>query len=80
MAKPTNLALREAAYTVDALIDAGVPPQVVMKLRADGSRAIPERAYTRVGPGKLPKTKEPIIGYVWGPDALVLLAEMKEAP
>ncbi len=63
--------LRQAAYTVEALLDAGVPPTVVRTLVADGPRATPERALVSVEGCR--RTKEPVTTYVWGPDAMALL-------
>ena len=68
-----KLKLRDAAYTLDALIDVGVPTNVARTLLADGPRAVPERAYISVSGRR--RTKEPERFYVWGPDAMTLLGD-----
>lgn len=66
------VALKRDAYTLDAVIEAGIPPAVARTLVADGPNAVPERARTSIeGRGR---TKDPIRDYVWGPDAMVILA------
>lgn len=65
--------LRNDAYTPEALMDAGIPPAVVKTLIADGPRAVPERPLLAVGGRK--RDKLATTRYVWGPDAMVLLAE-----
>lgn len=67
-----RLHLADAAYTPDALIDAGLPAALVKRLMADGPRAVPERARVSVAGRK--RTVEPTRHYVWGPDARTLLA------
>ncbi len=67
-----TLRLRAAAYTLDAIIDAGVDPEIARTLLADGPQAVPERPLMRVG-GR--KRDELTTHYVWGPDAMVLLVE-----
>lgn len=60
------------AYTLDAVVQAGVPPQIARKLLADGPRAVSERPRLSISGrrrGELTQT------YVWGPDAAVLLTE-----
>lgn len=69
----TPLRLADTAYTPDALIDAGLPAALVKRLLADGPRAVPERA--RVSVTGRARTTEPTTHYVWGPDAMTLLAE-----
>lgn len=65
-----KLSLRKAAYTVEALIDAGVPAARALTLRvAVGQK--PERALVSVR-GRT-RTRDTITDYVWGPDAMVLL-------
>ena len=60
------------AYTVDAIIDAGVPPETARRIVADGPRAVPERPRISVRRrGRAPLTTS----YIWGPDANALLAE-----
>jgi hypothetical protein len=71
-----TLAFRRAAYTLDALIEAGVDPQVAHTLLVDGRRAVPERALVSLY--RRQRTPEPIQEYVWGPDAEVLLQEPKQ--
>lgn len=71
-----TLTLRKAAYTVEAIVAAGVPGEVARTLVADGPRAVPERALVAVT-GRT-RTKQPITGYVWGPDAMALLASRAE--
>ena len=68
-----TLIFRRCAYTVQAVVDAGVDPRVARTLLADGPRALPERAFTSLTGRR--RTKEPIREYVWGPDAIVLLQE-----
>lgn len=65
------MTLRSAAYTVEAIVAAGVRAEVARTLVADGPRAVPERALVAVGGRK--RTKQPVRGYVWGPDAASLL-------
>ena len=66
--------LRATAYTLDALIDAGVDPEVARTLMADGPHAVPERPLLRVGGRR--RESEPTTRYVWGPDAMTLLGEV----
>lgn len=68
------LLLRDDAYTPGALIDAGVPADLVRTLIADGPRAVPERAREAMT-GR--KRSQPTTNYVWGPDARRLLSEVK---
>ena len=71
-----TLRLRAAAYTLDAIIDAGIAPDVARTLlAAAGPHAVPERPLMRVG-GR--KRDELTTHYVWGPDAMVLLEELDE--
>jgi hypothetical protein len=70
-----NIKLRKDAYSLAALIDAGVPVAVARKLLvAQPSR--PERPRVSVtGRKRDPETTE----YIWGPDASVLLQEEAQA-
>lgn len=69
---PTLLA---DAYTVEAVAEAwGLSISVVRTVIADGPRAVPMRpriSVTRKGRGELTTC------YVWGPDAMVLLAHLR---
>lgn len=73
-----GLKLGKKAYTVGALICAGVPPDVAKTMRVDDriGRANPERAIEVVG--SRTRTREPIVDYVWGPDAMWLLQGLAE--
>lgn len=70
----SRLHLRDDAYTPNALVDAGVPADLVRALIADGPRAVPERARESMT-GR--KRSQPTVHYVWGPDARRLLSETK---
>lgn len=60
------------AYTLEAVVEAGIPAAVARKLLADGPRAVEMRPRLRLaGRGRGPATKS----YVWGPDAAALLQE-----
>lgn len=74
-----NLRLGKKAYTVGALVGAGVPSDVARTMRVDEKhgRAQPERAIEIVGCRT--RTREPIVDYVWGPDAMWLLRGLKDA-
>lgn len=65
------LVFRKDAYTVGALVDAGIHPEVARKcVVAAGSK--PERPRVALtGRRRGPETSE----YVWGPDAVALLTE-----
>lgn len=65
---------RNDAYTVEAVIEAGVPPTVARTLVADTT--IEERPRLSVT-GR--KRGEPTTHYVWGNDANVLLSELGPA-
>src|SRR5688500_1941494 len=70
-----RMTLRKDAYTLEALIEAGVPAQVARTLLADGARAIPMRPRVALtGRRRAPLTT----AYVWGPDAAVLLADASQ--
>ena len=73
-----GLRLRPTAYTLDAIIDAGIDPDVAWTLMADGPSAVPERPLLRVAGRR--RELEPTTRYVWGPDAMTLLAEREEQP
>lgn len=66
------MVLRKRAYTVQALVDAGIPAAVAVTLTASGPRAVPERALVSVTGRK--RTKQPATSYCWGPDVNALLA------
>lgn len=70
------LRLAKDAYTPEALMDAGVDPMVVRTLLADGPNAVPERPRLAVNGRK--RAKEATSKYVWGPDAMTLLAEQQK--
>lgn len=53
------------AYTVDAVIAAGIPAVVARQAVVDGKRATPQRARLSLD-GR--KRTEPTTQYVWGPD------------
>lgn len=53
------------AFTVDAVIAAGIPATVARRAIVDGSRATPQRARLSLD-GR--KRTEPTTQYVWGPD------------
>jgi hypothetical protein len=53
------------AFTVDAVIAAGIPADVARRAVVDGRRATPQRA--RVSLDGRQRT-EPTTQYVWGPD------------
>lgn len=60
------------AYTLAAVVEAGIPPSIARKLLADGPNCIEMRPRVRLaGRGRAPLTK----AYVWGPDAVALLSE-----
>lgn len=64
------------AYTLNAVVEAGIPVTVAKLLLADGPRAVPARprlSVTKRGRGDL------TTHYVWGPDANTLLAEPAQA-
>ena len=63
--------LKSAAYTLEAIIGAGIHPDIARTLLADGPKAVPERAIVSGGGRK--RTNEPTTLYVWGPDAMTLL-------
>jgi hypothetical protein len=58
------------AYTLEAVIEAGLTPEQARLCLADGPRAVPERARVSMT-GR--KRTEPTTRYVWGPDANWLL-------
>jgi hypothetical protein len=60
------------AYTLTAVVQAGVPPSIAKKLLADGPRCTPERP--RISATGRARGLETTF-YVWGPDANTLLAE-----
>lgn len=59
------------AYTPDALVQAGVPPELVRTLLVDPKRASPEHARLSVTGRK--RTTTPTLEYGWGPDVNYLL-------
>lgn len=60
------------AYTLEAVVEAGVPARIARKLLADGPANVPERPRTSlVRRGRASETR----AYVWGPDAVALLLE-----
>lgn len=62
------------AYTLDAVIEAGVPREAAVTLLADGVRCVPEHPRLHLkgrGRGKL------TTHYVWGSDANTLLREKR---
>lgn len=62
--------LRKDAYSLEAIIAAGVAPAVAKTLLADGPAAVPMRPRLALtGRRRGAETRE----YVWGPDAEVLL-------
>ena len=62
------------AYTLDAVVDAGVSPSIARTLLADGPNAKPERPrISTTKRGRAPLTTT----YVWGPDANTLLGERR---
>ena len=66
------LRLKADAYAPEALVEAGVDPEVVMHLLADDAGGVLERprlSLTTRKRGHLTSR------YVWGPDALILLSE-----
>jgi hypothetical protein len=64
--------LQRAAYSPDALIDAGLSSDQARRLLADGPRAVPERPRVRLtGRRRGPPTST----YIWGPDAALLLRD-----
>lgn len=65
--------LTNTAYTVDALIAAGVPADVALTLRVSAT-APPERPRLRVTGRK--RAKQRTTDYVWGPDAMALRPEL----
>lgn len=56
---------RKIAWTPEALVAAGLPPEKVRLMLATGSRAIAERPRVSVQGWK---RSEPTRHYVWGPD------------
>jgi hypothetical protein len=72
-----TLTLKADAYTLQAIIDAGVPPDVAMTLLVSGPNAVPERALLSVHGRQ--RTQAPVSAYIWGPDAMVLLADRERA-
>lgn len=67
---PINLSkLKKDAYTLDAIMELGVPSDVARMLLADTS--IPERPRLSLS-GR--KRAQPTTEYVWGPDAVQLLS------
>lgn len=66
---------RKDAYTLDAVVEAGIPASVARTLLADGPHAVPERPRLSLhGRRRAPLTQ----AYVWGPDANTLLTNQKE--
>lgn len=65
---------KKDAYSLDAVLESGIPRATAVKLLADGPRAVPERPRLSMH-GR--KRGEPTTHYVWGPDANTLLKEMK---
>lgn len=61
------------AYTVEAVIEAGVPATIARTLLATGPRAVPE--CPRLTAKGRQRAKRPTTFYIWGPDAESLLAE-----
>ncbi len=59
------------AWTPDALVEVGIPAEIVNKMIAHGKRAVPERCRTVVGQKR--KLTEPTTLYIWGPDIPFLL-------
>lgn len=60
------------AYSLEAVVNAGVPAKVARALVVDGPRAVPERPRVSTSRrGRGPETTS----YIWGPDANALLAE-----
>ena len=65
---------RPCAYTVKALIDAGLSQYEAERLVVDGPRATPEQPrVSLIGRTRGPLTKR----YIWGPDAVVLLLDAR---
>lgn len=63
---------KKDAYTLDAVIAAGIPAPIARTLLADGPRAVPERPRESThGRRRAPLTTV----YVWGPDANTLYYE-----
>lgn len=60
------------AYTINAVIEAGVHPATAKTLLASGPNATPMKARCSMH-GR--RRTEPTQDYVWGPDANTLLAE-----
>lgn len=73
-----NMRLGKKAYTLGALTDAGMPADVARTMLADGRNAVPERALLSTEPGTRKRTPQPTRDYVWGPDAMTLLAGVRE--
>jgi hypothetical protein len=56
---------QKKAWSPDALIAVGIPPEKIRVMLADGRFAVEERAYLEVG-GR--KKTELTRHYIWGPD------------
>ena len=67
-----KLKLKNDAYTIGALVDAGVPGAVARTLLADGPNAVPEKPLLSLTSRR---RGELTTSYVWGPDAEVLLQD-----
>ncbi len=67
------MTFKKDAYTLNAVVEAGIAPALAKTLLADGPRCVPERARLSIHGRK--RTTNPTTSYVWGPDANTLLAE-----